>query len=187
MRVLKIILKNLILVITWLTLSPLWFYLVKRWKIKDLCDDSVARIAIMMISPLFIVLYFIIGVMLAFYVDDFSKKHYFNNKEKLEQISEVKLPKYIVTELNENEHFNSSYRLTFKFLSEPSDYMFDKIDKKIAAGSKDWSKSGNDSTFTTELGNGKPHPRSWDKNASQFIIFTITKGEKTGYLTFVEW
>ena len=180
------ILKYIVLIVSWLTLSPLMVYLGHRWKM----GNKYVRIAAMLFSPLFLMLYSILFFCYIFWAENYDRKHHFQNRDRIERITEVRIPKFEVTDYYEGRRgFNGDFTdwFTFEFKSTPPDELFDEIDKLIKTGKTSWHKEGNDYIFNYTWGNSIPAPPGERDNEDRMFSITITRGEKQGEISHGMW
>ncbi len=178
----KKLLKWIVLLLSWLTLSPLILYLGHRWKM----GNKYVRIVAMLISPLFLILYLLLFTF--FYYEDNTS--YFQNRNRIERITEVKIPKFKVIEYHEGRRgFTGEFedQFTFEFKSMPPDDMFDKIDELIKSGKTSWHKEGDEYVFNHTWGNGLPAPNGEDDNEDRFFTIKISRGKKQGVIRHGMW
>lgn len=106
---------------------------------------------------------------------------------RIERITGIKVPQYKVIECNEgNRGFTGDYEnsFSFEFKTNPSDDLFDEIDKKIATGKSGWRRDGNTYSFSITWGNGYPAPKGEREEDDGMFSITITRGEKGGRITY---
>ena len=181
----KKLLKWLVLIFSWFTVSPLMLYLGKKWQI----GKKKARVALMLLSPLFLILYAFLLSAFLYCGDIVYRMQYFRNRDRIERITGVALPAFRITNCKIGSRgFNGDYKdsFTFKFKSLPSDELFDDIDKMIETGETEWKKEGNKYSFFQMWGNGMPAPKGEKDDDNSFGI-TITRGEKQGRVTHGRW
>ena len=73
------------LILIWLIISPLFVYLAKRW---NLIGKKI-RIPLLLISPLMLIVYFILFLLGLQGYDDYQRKYKFANNETVERITGV--------------------------------------------------------------------------------------------------
>ena len=76
------------LILIWLIISPLFVYLAKRW---NLIGKKI-RIPLLLISPLMLIVYFILFLLGLQGYDDYQRKYKFANNETVERITGVSFP-----------------------------------------------------------------------------------------------
>ena len=169
------------LIFSWLTLSPLIVYLGRRWKMGNIYLWIIG----VLISPLFLILYILLFYSFVKLAENNDRRHYFQNRDRIEKITEVNIPKFKVIEYYEGQRgFNGDFNdwFTIEFRADPPDELFDKIDKLIETGETSWHKEGNDYIFNRIWGNGIPAPPRENDNDDRFFSITITRGEKQGII-----
>lgn len=90
------ILKAVVLVVSWLTLSPLLLIFDGRWKLLP----KWLRILLFLLSPLMLVVFFVLGIIAYFHYQDYWRKNHFVKPRVIENITGVRMPKYKVIERN---------------------------------------------------------------------------------------
>jgi hypothetical protein len=90
------ILKAFVLVVSWFTLSPLLLIFDGRWKLLP----KWLRILLFLLSPLMLVVFFVLGIIAYFHYQDYWRKNHFVKPWVIENITGVKMPKYKVIERN---------------------------------------------------------------------------------------
>lgn len=91
-----IFLESIALFFSWLTLSPLLLILDGRWKLLS----KWLRIVLFVLSPLVLVVLLAIGILSYSYYLDYWRENHFVRPRVIENITEVKMPKYNVIERN---------------------------------------------------------------------------------------
>ena len=149
---------------------------------------KILGIVVSAIVILVIVLF--VSIWLWDFSDDYNRKHYFQNRDRIERITGVALPKFKVTEYHEDRRsFTGDYWDYFdiEFKNALPDSLFDELDKKIEAGNTGWSKEGNKYSFSQTWGNGMPAPSGESDNADRMFGITIIKGSKEGKINHGIW
>lgn len=114
------ILKAIVLVVSWFTLSPLVLILDGRWKLLP----KWLRILLFLLSPLMLVVLFVLGIMGYFYYQDYWREHHFVRPRVIENITGVRMPKYKVIERNLEQaiDYEDTFVLEFKEMPDSSFY-----------------------------------------------------------------
>lgn len=110
--------------------------------------------------------------------------------ERIERISGIRIPKYKILNCYQGErHFTGDYedRYEIEFVTMPSDELFEKIDKLIAAGNTKWVKEDNKYTFSIMWGNGLPTPKGEHDADDTTFRLTINKGKSYGEIWSGAW
>ena len=121
---------------------------------------------------------------------EYSRKHHFQDRDRIERITGIALPKFKVTNYEEgSQGFTGDYddSFSFEFESPLSDVLFEEIDKKIEAGNTGWRKEGNKYSFSQTWGNGFPAPKGEDDNDDRFFSIIIIKGDVRGIVRHGAW
>lgn len=88
------ILQWIISLISWLTLSPLFYYLTWKWKLIG----KKLRVTLLLISPIFLMIYIVLFVLGLYAYDSYQRKYRFTNKDTIEKITGVKYPNFKIVE-----------------------------------------------------------------------------------------
>ena len=155
------ILQWLISLISWLMLSPLFYYLTWKWKLIG----RKLRVALLLISPIFLGLYIIL---FAFGLDtyyNYHRKHRFADKAVLERITGITYPDFKVIEYTEGRtSFLGDYNdeLIIEFEKMPSAVFYQFLDSLIAVTDSGWFIHDNIYSYNHTWGNGMPAPKGED-------------------------
>ena len=96
----------LTLLFSWLTISPLFIYLARKWKMIG----KKTRILLLVISPLMLILYLIIALLVMQGYSDYQRKYRFADNEAIERITGVAFPKVdIIYYQKGGSSFNGDY------------------------------------------------------------------------------
>ena len=142
------------------------------------------------VSIAVIIVFFIVSFNVLVYWFEYHEKHYFQDRDRIERITGVALPKFKVTSYEEGDtgftgDYNDSF--TFEFVNPLPDKLFEDIEKKIEAGNTGWRKEGNKFSFSQTWGNGFPAPEGEDENDDRFFNITITRGDQRGIVSHGTW
>ena len=80
--------KFLLLFLSWLTLSPLFLYLASNWKLIG----KKVRILLFVISPLMLIIYLVVTIVVYMAYDDYNRKHRFADNDVIERITGIRFP-----------------------------------------------------------------------------------------------
>lgn len=138
------IIKGTALAASWLTLSPLLLILDGRWKLLP----KWLRIVLFVLSPLMLVVFFVLGIMAYFYYQDYWRKYHFVRPRVIENITGVRMPKYKVIERNLNSGPFDVHREGRPYRSRLEAWMIDFQDTFVLE-----FKDMPDSTFYQDLKN----------------------------------
>lgn len=185
-RTLKIILQWIASFISWLTISPLFFYITKRW---NLIGKKI-RVLLLLISPLFLIFYAI----LCFYgfniYYDYHRKYRFTNTETIEKITGIDYPDFNIVKYNKDKSsFLGDYndQLIIEFEKIPSDRFYQQIDSLVATEDSGWSKHDNTYSYSKMWGNGLPAPEGEDDEEDMSFSISFDKGSKQAILRYGAW
>ena len=182
----KMILKAFALILSWLTLSPLFFYLAKKWGLMN----KGWRITLLLISPLFLVGYLLIGAFIFFEYAEYERKHGFLDKDRIERITEVRLPDFELVECKMGDmNFRGEYsdELTIEFEDSLTNDFYATLDSLVEK--KVWSKSKDTGrySFSTMWGNGIPAPEGENDETDIMFSITIEKGTNRAVIGTGSW
>ena len=175
--------KITICTLCWLTISPLYYYLSGKWGLKR------GRLFLMLVSPLFLILYFIVLVWGYITYMNYQSKYYFTDEDRIERITGVRLPKMNIIEYHQGERSIIDYsdRLVVKFEEDISDQTYHTLDSLIATNKMNWRKKGNAYVFTAMWGNGMPAPKGEDEEEDRTFSITIEKGNNKATIYSGMW
>ncbi len=126
----KKLLKWLVLIFSWITVSPLILYLGKKWQI----GKKKARVALMLLSPLFLFFYSFLLSAFIYWGDVTYRLHFYNNRVRIERITGASTPacRVISSEIS-LKVLKKDYEetFTFKLKNAPSDSSLNKIDRML--------------------------------------------------------
>ena len=165
--------------VCWFTLSPLFYYLAKRWKLL-----RTWRVVLLLISPLFWYLYSVITIVLVFFADDMRWRCQFTNPYEIAEITRSPFPFYIVVYHDSEPEYirDRSNEKYFMFLRLPSEAFYHAVDSLTHIEHSEWSKDGNEYTYRN-VWNGKDSPTGGDL----FLTIHIEKGSRFGLMEFGSW
>ena len=86
----KKLVQWIIILICWFTLSPLFYYLAKKWKLLR----TLWRAILLLISPLFWFLYAILFIVSIYLADDMQRRFQFMDHEEIAEITKSPFPSY---------------------------------------------------------------------------------------------
>lgn len=86
--------KWLTLILSWLTISPLFIYLASKWQMIG----KKVRILLLLISPLMLIVFYIFFLLALQEYDDYQRKYKFANNETVERITGVAFPELDIVE-----------------------------------------------------------------------------------------
>ena len=132
----------------------------------------------------------VVSIWLLDYMSESHRKNYFQDRDRIERITGVALPKFKMTNYSEgNRGLTGEYMdfIDFEFKNPLPDELFDEIDVKIEEGNTGWSKEGNKYTFGQSWGNGIPAPKGESDDEDRFFYLTLVKGSKEGKINHGVW
>ena len=180
------ILQWLILLLSWLTISPLFIYLARKW----LLIGKKVRILLLLISPLMLIGYFILFLLALQGYDDYQRKYRFANNETIERITGVAFPELdIIDYKKDSRGFLGDYKdwLTLEMEDELSESTYLYLDSIISAGYTQWLKQGDEYSYSIMWGNGLPAPKGEREDDDGMFSLSFKKGSKIINLSHGSW
>lgn len=178
------IIKVLLCLLSWLTISPLYYYLAGKWKLNR------GRLLLMLISPLFLIIYlFIFAWGYATYLD-YERKYYFADEDRIERITGVRFPDMEIIEYNEGKRgFTGDYsdRLIVEFEELPSEKVYQTLDSLIESGKTGWRKNEDAYVFSVTWGNGLPAPKGEYEDEDRSFSISFGKGSQIATIKSSMW
>ena len=173
------IIKGTALAASWLTLSPLLLILDGRWKLLP----KWLRIVLFVLSPLMLVVFFVLGIMAYFYYQDYWRKYHFVRPRVIENITGVKMPKYKVIERNFKGGLRDHYdTFVLEFNETPDSAFFQTLREK------DFDYYDSCYYFQRNWGSGLDKDEVVPKGEKGNYDYTMTicEGEKTATVRVME-
>lgn len=137
----------------------------------------------MLISPLFLIAYFILYLLVSGVYYDYRREHRFADKEVLERITGVTYPDYKVVEYTKyHRHFLGGYndKWIIVFEETPSAVFYQSLDSLIATGNSDWSRGDNGYSFSRY-----DYSNDYEEGSSLYVCFK--KGSKQATISYAVW
>lgn len=178
-KVFTTILQWLVSLFCWLTVSPLFCYLAGRWKLMG----KKLRVCLMLISPLFLIVYFILYLLVWGEYSDYRREHRFADKDVLTEMTGVAYPDYKVVEYTKYQrHFLGDYndKWIIVFDETPSAVFYQSLDSLIATGNSDWSRNDDGYSFSRY-----DYSDDYEEGSSLYVCFK--KGSKHATISYAVW
>lgn len=178
--------RYIVLIFSWLTLFPLFFYLSTRWKI----GLKPVRVILMLLSPLAVYFYlclFIFGISVKGEIDRFFM---YSDSEDISRITEVAFPKFSTKRYYPDE---SSFSGEFmnsrvvKFKQTPSDMFYHVLDSLCNQPNSYWKEKDGVYQYDRIWGNGSLAPSGEDENEDGFLSIELKKGEAIATISYGVW
>lgn len=186
MNTMKKIFRDITLVFCWFTLSPLFYYLSKRWGI----GSKPVRSILLLFSPLFGCLYLCLFIIALYAWGEIDRYFMYSNSKDISRITEMNFPEFSTKHYYpENPSFTgdfSNYRV-IKFDDIPSDAFYHGLDSLCHLPDSYWSKKGNTYQYDRIWGNGYPAPSGENENADRFLSIELKKGERIATIRYGAW
>ena len=176
--------KVIVCILCWLTISPLYYYLSGKWGLKQ------GRLFLMLVSPLFLILYFIVFVWGYFSYIDYQRKYYFTDVDRIERITGVKFPEMSIIDYHHGRtSFTGDYSdsLIVKFEEDISEKTYQTLDSLITTYKTSWRKKGNIYLFSVMWGNGMPTPEGENDEEDRTFSIAIEKGNNKATINSGMW
>ena len=176
----------LTLLLSWLTISPLFVYFAKKWKLIG----KKVRILLLLISPLMLIGYLILFLLALQEYDDYRRKYRYANNEAIERITGVAFPELDIIEYKKNNRgFLGDYkdRLTLEMEDDLSESTYHYLDSIINAGNTQWFKHGDEYSYSIMWGNGLPAPKGESEEDDGMFSLSFKKGSKIINLSHGSW
>lgn len=176
----------LTLLFSWLTISPLFIYLARKWKMIG----KKTRILLLVISPLMLILYLIIALLVMQGYSDYQRKYRFADNEAIERITGVAFPKVDIIDYQKGgSSFNGDYsdELILEMEEELSESTYQYLDSIISTGNAEWSKCDDEYSYSIMWGNGLPAPKGESEEDDGMFSLSFKKGSKIINLSFGSW
>ena len=177
--------KFLLLFLSWLTLSPLFLYLASNWKLIG----KKVRILLFVISPLMLIIYLVVTIVVYMAYDDYNRKHRFADNDVIERITGVRFPEVSIIDYQKGgTGFTMDYsdELTLEMEKVPNERTYQLLDSLITSGAENWDKENNTYSFETMWGNGIPAPEG-ENEEDIFFSLIVEKGSKTMTINYGTW
>ena len=175
----------LTLLLSWLTLSPIFFYLARKWQLIG----KKVRILLLLISPLMLIIYFIIFLLALQGYFDYQRKYQFRDKERIERITGVEFPDFkVISYKAEERDIRGEYtdNMEIEFKDTLSSAFYHTLASMIATNETDWSKSEN-YYFSKIWGNGLPAPEGEDSEEDIFFNISFKKNSNRAKISYGVW
>ena len=180
------ILRWLISLFSWLTLSPLFYYLTWKWNLIG----KKLRIVLLFISPMFGILYitlFALGVDTYY---SYHRKYRFADKVVLGKITEIAYPDFKIIEYTKGRtSFLGDYNdeLIIEFEQVPSAMFYQSIDSIIAIRNDGWFIHDSIYSYNRTWGNGFSAPKGEDDEEDMMFSIRFKKGSKQAIINYGAW
>ena len=167
----------LTLLLSWLTISPLFVYLANKWKLIG----KKVRILLLLVSPLMLIVYIIIYWVALDEYNAYQRKYRFANNEAIERITGVAFPKLDLIDCEKNYSGLGGYyygKLTFEMENELSESSYHYLDSIISVGNTEWSKCENEYNYSIGWSKGEAVPLEEIIEPMGDISLSFKKGSK---------
>ena len=176
----------LTLLLSWLMLSPLFFYLARKWQLIG----KKVRVLLLLISPLILIVYAVAVLFILQGYNDYKRKHHFANNEVIERITGVPFPELNIIDYEKGEAgFLGDYNdmLTLEMENDLSESTYHYLDSVISEGNTNWSKHDDEYRYSTMWGNGLPAPKGENEEDDMTFSLSFKAGSKIVTLNYGAW
>ena len=176
------LIKTIVLILSWLTLSPLLLILDGRWKMLP----KWLRILLFVLSPMMLIVMAVALIFGYMYYSEYYMQHHFVRRRVVENITDVRLPRYKVIDREDEGRCvrcfpDHTYDFTLEFKKIPDEDFYEKLAEHF-----DCFEPGKYS-YSAIWGNGLEAPKGEsDKDDISFFI-DIEKGSKTFHIRVIGW
>ena len=173
----KIIIKSIhsvILLLCWLTVSPLFVYLAGRWNLIG----KKSRIFLLLISPLMLLILLIGVIFIGDAVLEYQRIQRFADNDALERITGAPFPKLKVVEFKEGKvSFNGDFtdNWVVKMKDGAGESLFLYLDSVANKKGTNWFKDDEKYFYNRIWGNGYPAPNGEDDEEDRFLCISLKK------------
>ena len=176
----------IVLLVSWLTISPLFYFLGKRWESFNKRNGM----ALLLVSPLFLILYlsFIIWGASKYY--DYQREHKFANKKVLSRITEAPFPGFRKKQyIRGRTSFTGDYmdKLSIEFSEIPSDEFYQTLDSLANVPDSNWHRKKDGYWYNKVWGNGLLAPKGENDEEDMSLLIWITKGDREARIEYGAW
>ena len=178
--------KWLTLILSWLTISPLFIYLASKWQMIG----KKVRILLLLISPFMLIVYSIIPLFIRKGYIDYKRKYYFADNEVIERITGVAFPKFELIDYKQGDvNFPGNYkdRLILEIKDDLSESTYYYLDSIINCNTTRWSKCDNEYSYEIWWGNGLSAPQGESEEEGKMLSLSFKKGSKIVTLHSGSW
>lgn len=183
-RIVRITFVAIICILCWFTISPIFYYLAGRWELTKW------RLLLMLVSPLFLIVYLCLFVWGYVTYLDYERKYYFTNEDRIERITGVRLPDMDIVEYNKGmTSITGDYRdwLLVEFEKIPSEKVCQTLDILIASQKTGWRKRGDVYEFSVTWGNHFPAPIGENEDEDRFFSISFEARSKWAVIECGMW
>ena len=183
-RKVRIVFNAITCIFCWLTISPLFYYLAGRWGLKR------GRLLLMLLSPLFLIVYLCLFAWGYDAYVDYQRKYYFTDDDRIERITSVRLPDMKIMEYSEGKRsFTGDYsdRLIVEFEEVPSEKVYQTLDSLVDTDKTGWRMNDSAYMFSATWGNGLSAPKGESENEDRSFCIFFKKGSKRVTINSVTW
>ena len=177
--------KWLFCILCWVVFSPIFYFCTKKWNLLG----KGFRIFFLLISPLFLIGYFILFLVGLDTYFNFQRKYQFRDKERIERITGVEFPDFkVISYKAEERNIRGEYtdNMEIEFKDTLSTAFYHTLDSMIATNKTDWSKSEN-YYFSKMWGNGIPAPEGEDSEEDIFFNISFKKNSNRAEISYGVW
>ena len=176
----------LTLLLSWLTLSPLFFFLARKWQLIG----KKVRMSLLLISPLMLIVYAVAVLFILQGYNNYRIRHHFASNEVIERITGVPFPKLNIIDYEKGDAgFLGDYNdmLTLEMENDLSKSTYHYLDSVISAGDTNWSKHDDEYRYSIMWGNGLPAPKGENEEDDMTFSLSFKAGSEIVTLNYGAW
>ena len=176
----------LTLLLSWLTLSPFFYYLSCKWQLIG----KKVRMLLLLISPLMLIVYAVAILFILQGYNNYRIKHHFASNEVIERITGVSFPELSIIDYEKgNAGFLGDYNdvLTLEMENDLNESAYHYLDSVINAGATNWSKHNDVYRYSIMWGNGLPAPKGENEEDDMTFSLSFKTGSKKVTLNYGAW
>lgn len=144
----------------------------------------------MLVSPLFLIVYFAVFICGYFTYIEYERKYYFADEERIERITGVRFPDFEIVEYNQGRgRFVGEYidECQIEFEDSLSDDLYHSLDSLVTASNTGWRMKGDAYVFSATWGNGLPAPKGENDDEDRTFSISFEKGSKQAVIRNGMW
>ena len=178
--------KCLTLVLSWLTISPLFVFFARKWEMIG----KKVRILLLLLSPLMLIIYLITSLLCMQLYSDYHRKYRFADEQVIERITGIPFPKLDIVEYQKGRtSFQGDYsdRIVLSMEEDLDESTYQLLDSMLHKEDTNWNKSGDEYSYNIMWGNGLPTPEGEDEEEDTAFSLSFTKGSKQIHIVYGSW
>ena len=178
--------RILCLILSWLTVSPLFYHLARKWNMTS----TKLGVFLLLISPMFLTVYAFLFINAVGLYSMELRKNRFASVEAVEKVTGMTIPDFkVIRYLEGRTSFNGDYSdtLIIVFDSVPSESFYKRLNCFIASDSTGWMLDDEVYSFSTMWGTGCPSPKGEDVEEDMTFYIEFCKGSRIATIIYGAW